>query len=127
MLPTRSSLIPQLRIAFDPAQTRRAGDELASVRNGLPRAINGAINRLLPKVRTQTTRELAGHVTAKPNNIRNRIFTRKSTVATLSGSVNIQRRAIALINFKHKERRKKKGWGTAKSGTGVEVQIYKNG
>jgi hypothetical protein len=41
--------------------------------------------------------------------------------------VNILLRQIALINFRHKEKRKKRGWGTKKSGTGVEVQIYKSG
>lgn len=119
--------IPSLRVSFDEGTLRRGERELAGIKNGMARAISGAINKVIPKVRTRTTRELADVLTAKPNNIRNRITTTKATPQKLRGSANILLRQIALINFKHREKRKKRGWGTTASGTGVEVQIYKQG
>lgn len=119
--------LPSLRIRFADDKVRAAEADLAGIRNGLPRAISGAINKLLKKTRTRTTQELANIVTVAPNNIRRRITKVDSTVKTLRGAVHIQLRQIALINFKFKEKRRKKKWGTAASGTGVEVQIFKNG
>lgn len=128
MAATTVQVIPQLRIAFTAESMARAQADLAGVRNGMPRAVAGAINKLLPKTRTRVTRELGSVVTAKPNNIRSRIkVSSRATPQRLSGSVDILLRQIAAINFQHKEKRKKKGWGTKASGTGVEVKFLKNG
>jgi hypothetical protein len=118
---------PSMRISFDEGKLRKAEQELAGIRNGMARAISGAINKTLRSTKTQTANELYALLTAKRGNILRRIFNTPSSPQTLRGSTNIQLRQIALVNFKHKEKRKKKKWGTAKSGTGVVVQIYKNG
>jgi hypothetical protein len=127
---TQTSIIPSLRIRVTPEQQQKLTDELDGVRDGARKAINGAINKLLPRVRTRVTNELGDLLTAKKNNIRNRITVRKSTAATLSGSVNILLRQIALVNFKNKDTRTKaarKKFGSKGSGRGVDVQIYKAG
>lgn len=124
----RTTTIPGLRVTFEPDALRRADEDLKGVTNGLPRAQAGAINKVLPRIRTVVTNELGGVLTAKRNNILGRVrIGHKATPQKLSGSIHIQLRQIALINFKHKEKRRKRGWGTRASGSGVTVQIYKNG
>src|SRR5687768_5316121 len=100
-MPPRPSPIPSLRVSFDEGTMRRASEDLAGIKNGMRRAVSGAINKVVPKVRTRVTRELGAVLTVKPNNIRNRITTTKATPQKLSGSANILLRQIALVNFKY--------------------------
>jgi hypothetical protein len=119
-----------LRVRFSEASMRQAEADLVGVANGMPKAIAGAINKVLGKAKTSTVNELTNLLTAKRGNILGRVKIHRQDRATpqkLDGRVSILQRRIGLVNFKHTEKRKKRGWGTKKSGTGVTVQIYKSG
>jgi hypothetical protein len=121
------NLIPSLRISFSEAKMRKAQAELAGIRGGVPRAISGAINKTVAKGRTLVTDELFALLTLKRKDIRGSITSRNAKPTRLQGHIKIHERPVPLAWFKVKENRKKRGWGTKASGTGVEVQIYKTG
>jgi hypothetical protein len=53
MASTRTGTLPSLQIRFTEASMRQAEADLAGVRNGMPRAISGAINKVVGKGKTE--------------------------------------------------------------------------
>lgn len=100
---------------------------LSAVKNGVNRAISGAINKTTSKAGTFVKRGFVELLTAKSSALKKRLYTTKANPGKLEGSVRIQARPMGLANFQLTEDRKKKGWGTAASGTGVKVRVRRDG
>lgn len=105
----------RLIIGVDETQRKELAEVLANVRNGVPRAISGAINKVLPKARTRFVRAVGDRITVPAREVRERIAVKKASPATLEGTVTITRKPIPLIEFR--ARQTKKG--------GVTVQVRK--
>lgn len=117
--------------------------ELTGFRNGVGRVVSGAINKLLPKGRTEVVDGLVSVLNIKRSAAlyfpkddedpkakrRERISLVKSTPTKLEGKITVLTRPIGLINFNPKEKRKKKRrkYGTSLPGEGVTVQVYRGG
>lgn len=122
-------------VKFDERQVERARVELAGISNGLSKALAGAINKVLTKGRTEVVRGLSETLAVKPSRIRQtpggteRISIRRAMPSKLEGFIKILARPIGLINFKIKEKRKKKGrkYGAVYPGEGIFGQVYKSG
>lgn len=110
-------------IQFKQSQVDQLTQELRDIKNGVPKALAGVINRQLPKVRTEAVNGLSDVLTAKKGSIRkmpsgtDRITIVKASPTKLEGLVKILTRPIGLVNFRHLVRR----------GAGFVVQIFKNG
>ncbi len=104
-----------LSIGVNESQLRDLTETLAHVTNGVPRAISGAINKVLPKARTRFVKAVGDRITVPARAIRERVAIRKATPANLEGFVTVTRRPIPLIEFK--ARQTKRG--------GVTVQVRK--
>lgn len=104
-------------ITVSAAQLDNLNAELGGIPGAVNKAIIGAINKTLPKVRTDTVNALRDRLTASRSNIFQRTSIVKATSATSSGFVRILARRIGLINFKHRSLR----------GRGIEVTILQGG
>jgi hypothetical protein len=91
---------------------------LGRIPGAMPRALAGAINKVLAKGRTETKRQILSLTTLKSRNVDKRLFVRpRATPARLTGSIWIMGRPFGLVNFRH--RATKRG--------GVSVQMYRTG
>jgi hypothetical protein len=110
-------------ISINQRQIDELARELTGIKNGVPKAISGAINKLLPKGRTEVVNGLADVLTAKKSAIRRmpsgkeRITIVRSSPTTLEGRIKVLTRKIGLVNFKH----------AVSKTAGVTFQIYKGG
>lgn len=104
-----------LSIGVNESQLRDLTDTLEHIKNGVPRAISGAINKVLPKSRTRFVRAVGDRITTPARSIRDRIAIRKASPATLEGHITVTRKKIPLIDFR--ARQTKRG--------GVTVQVRK--
>src|SRR5688572_251939 len=108
-------------IKINQRQLDEVARELVGIKNGVPRAVSGAINKVLSKGRTEVINGLSEVLTAKKTAIRKmpsgneRISVVKASPTRLEGKIKILTRAIGLVNFRHLVRR----------GRGFLVQIYK--
>lgn len=122
-------------VKFDSRQVERARVELAGISNGLNKALSGAINKVLTKGRTEVVRGLTEVLDIKPSAVRKtpggkeRISIQRANPGKLEGFIRILSRPIGLINFKIKEKRKKKRrkWGASYPGEGIFGKVYKAG
>lgn len=74
---------------------------LASVKNGVPRAANRAINRTLTTVRADAARRVAADIGGLPiNEVRKALVVTKSRFSTLRGVITITGRRIPLIKLR---------------------------
>jgi hypothetical protein len=118
--------------------------ELTGFKNGVGRVVSGAINKLLPKGRTEVVNSLVSILAVKRSAIthfplsdadgpgakkRERISLVKANPTKLEGKITVLTRRIGLINFEVKEKRKKRGrkYGTSLPGEGVTVRVYRGG
>lgn len=124
-------------IQIDPRDLARLKTELASIKNGVPRAIAGAVNKTLKRGQTVLVDKLfevlnvrvrrsilgeTGHrrITITPAKVPDKLF----------GSINVLRRRIALANFNPRDTRIKRPgvkYGTPGTGQGVFAAAYRGG
>lgn len=109
--------------------------ELVGIANGVPRAITGSINKVLGKARTEVVAGLMETLAIKKKDVlrtpsgTERITVVKASKDRLEGLVRVMGRPIGLVNFQHKDlrkRRKNRRYGQSFPGEGVRVQIYRN-
>lgn len=114
-----------INVGFSTAKFEEARHLFRDEEKTLKRALSAAINKTLAKTRTLLLRKMTQRFTIKQKNLRRRTYLTKASPTRLSGKVRMMGREIGLINFAHREDRRKTGWGTAASGTGVHAQIIR--
>lgn len=122
-----SDRVIRIRIEPDSGQVQGIAELLEGIPSGMQRATILAINDTLRNGKTVIVKGLGELLTLKQAEIRKRIRLALATSKNQRGWIILQHLRYALKRFKHKEVRKKKGWGTAASGEGVFVQIEKSG
>lgn len=96
----------KVNIGFATAALKQAQDDLREIPNGLPRAMSGAINKTLPKLRTLLIGDVREQIDIKAGDVRDRMRIERASPSKLSGAVVIDRKAIPLIDFKARQGKK---------------------
>ncbi len=90
-----------IELKFDEATARRFQRDLASVRNGWPRAAKRAINRTLTSLRGRAARRIAKeHGGIKTKAIRNHTYIQKASQRVLAGFIRFSSRRIPIHEMK---------------------------
>jgi hypothetical protein len=105
----------RLSVRFDPRQIAEVQRELAEIADGMPRAMAGAINKVVPKTRTRLIRSVTEILNLRANTVRDRTRIRKASPASLTGYIDITKKKVSLADF-HATQNKR----------GVKVRIYKD-
>lgn len=120
-----------LRIELDERTYSDLQRELRDLPGAVERATVAAINRTLTQGRTLIVDRITELLNVKSRaEIRKRVSVPrggKATQAKPIGRIRVGKNRMGLILFGAKDTRKKKGKGSARSGRGVIVQIYKGG
>ena len=112
-----------VRVRVSQEQIDNLRTELAGVKNGVNKAVVGAINKTLPKGRTIVVDQLWEKLAIKRRgNIFHRTSVIKATSANPAGAIRILGRQIGLINFKTKDTNARR-----RGGSGVIAQLYRSG
>ncbi len=83
--------MPSFVIAFDPSQIKAIQGRLADVKNGVPKALAGAINDTAQQERTQVRKKLREKYNIKNADLDKRISITKATQRKTSGGLHIEK------------------------------------
>jgi hypothetical protein len=118
-------------VQIDDSQLRQVDAMLREIRNGTNKAISGAINDVLPKMKTRTIKEIRGKVVIKRKDVAPYIFTDKSNVKKLSGQLRVNAASRIPLKFFSPKQVGKRAFGSRKrtkgGNAGVTYRISKDG
>jgi len=82
------------------ADIAKANILLSHIKNGAPRAINGALNRTIDGVRTDIVTQVKNTYDIKPGKVRKLLKVTHSQIGTLQASIRAKGSKIPLIQFR---------------------------
>lgn len=114
---------PSIVVSVSPDRIASLVDELAGIRNGVPKAVTAAVNRTLTTGRSIVVKRLAQELALKQKHIREAIALRKATFETLAGAIVLSRKPIPLIEFAPKPAQPVTDYAARMKLRGVSVKV----
>ena len=105
-----------IQVTVSPEQRAKLAEDLADIRNGVPRAVSAAVNRTLSTGRSRIVKRIRAEVAIKAKDAREAIRLRKATAAKPEGFIVISKKPIPLYDF-----------GAKQGKGGVTVKVRKAG
>lgn len=116
----------RVALEMDSRQAAELREWLGQIPGAMRRVTVLAINDTIRSGRQVIVKGLSEVTTARSSELRKRIRLTKATQDRPYGRIQMRHVKFAATRFKHKEKRRKKGWGTAASGEGVFLQVFKD-